>query len=148
MAQEATDIGAAVQRLLSAYDHLAQARRRALGLNVNEEAALRLIGQGVTAPSDLSRELGMTTAGVTNMLDRLEADGKVQRERHRTDRRRVLLTLTKLGFSAQLETEATHHRVARLVADGSDEHAVVQRFLDEAARLVEGEAARRPDPHP
>lgn len=139
----ATDIDAAIQRLLSAYERLGLARRRALGLNSNEEAALQLIGDGVTAPSDLSRRLGMTTAGITNMLDRLETSGHVRREPHQTDKRRVLLTLTKLGFAAQLELETTHARVARLAETSSVARTAIGRFLEDAALLVEDEAARR-----
>lgn len=140
---EAADIGQAVQRLLDAYDGIAVARRRELGLNANEEAALRLIGQGITAPSELSRAIGMTTAGITNMLDRLEAGGQVRREPHQTDKRRVLLTLTKLGFRAQLELEYVHAKVARLVNSDPGASAHVRRFLDEAALLVEGEQSGR-----
>ncbi len=144
---EATDIGEAVQRLLTAYERLAQTRRGALDLNPNEEAALRIIGHGVTAPSDLSRAIGMTTAGVTNMLDRLEAGGHVRREPHQTDKRRVLLTLTKRGFRAQLELETMHARIAELAAaSGPDARDAVQRFLAEAAALVEYEAAARDQP--
>jgi DNA-binding MarR family transcriptional regulator len=142
---EATDIGEALGRLLTAYERLAHARRRALDLNTNEEAALQLVGQGVTAPSALSRALGMTTAGVTNMLDRLEASGHLRRDPHQTDRRRVLLTLTKLGFAAQLELETMHAQVARLAGAGGASHDVVLGFLDAAAGLVEDAAMRRED---
>lgn len=138
---EATDIGRAVQRLLDAYERLAVARRRELGLNANEEAALRLIRQGTSAPSEISRTIGMTTAGVTNMLDRLEAGGLVRRERHQTDKRRVLLTLTKLGFRGQLELDAVHARVASLASADAGASALACRFLDDAATLVEDAAS-------
>lgn len=134
---EVADIGAALQRLLAAYAQFAMERRRALGLNANEEAALLLLGQGSTAPSDLSRSIGMTTAGITNMLDRLENDGLVRREPHETDKRRVLLTLTKKGFRSQLELEAMHQRVAQLAdASGAEAAHHLHEFLHGAADLV------------
>ena len=137
------DITTALQRLLTAYERLGATRRRALGLNPNEEAALLLIGQGVTAPSELSRTIGMTTAGVTNMLDRLEGDGLLRREPHETDKRRVLLTLTKKGFRAQLEVEAVMSDVALIATDAGEESAAsILAFLDAAAAHVDASADR------
>ncbi|MCW2921447.1 MAG: MarR family transcriptional regulator [Thermoleophilia bacterium] len=133
-----SDIVDALRRLLDAYDRLGVSRRQSLGLNPNEESALLLIGRGVTAPSEISRLIGMTTAGITNMFDRLEAEGLVRREPHETDRRRVLLTLTKRGFRSQLELESVHVEVASaVVAAGKGTLASVQSFLDDAAVIVE-----------
>lgn len=133
---DADSIGSALQRLLTAYERLAVVRRRELGLNANEETALLLIGSGVTAPVELSRAIGMTTAGVTNMLDRLAADGLVRREPHDTDKRRVLLTLTKRGFRAQLDLDSTHAMVGGLAVDAGHAPETL-RFLTSAADTVE-----------
>lgn len=129
------DIANALRQLLQAYDDLTVERRRRLGLNANEEMVLRLIGQGTLAPADLSRRMGMTTAGMSNMLDRLEADGLLRREPHETDKRRVLLALSKRGFRAQLELEAVHDAVAELAVQRGV-HETVATFLADAARLV------------
>jgi DNA-binding MarR family transcriptional regulator len=131
------EIGAAVQRLIAAYDRLGAIRRRTLGLNTNEEAVLILMGQGVCAPAELSRAIGMTTAGMTNLLDRLEADGLIRREPHQQDKRRILLTLTKAGFRAHVELEATNLEVGGLLEAADDAAGVVHRFLHDAASLVE-----------
>jgi DNA-binding MarR family transcriptional regulator len=143
---EASDIAGALQRLLDAYERLGVVRRRELGLNTNEESVLLHIGHGMGTPSGLSRAIGMTTAGMTNMLDRLEADDLVRRQPHDTDKRRVLLTLTKKGFRAQLDLEATHERVGRLTS--GDVHATVhvREFLEQAAALVESQADERSKP--
>lgn len=140
-----SDIAGTLQRLLAAYARLGAVRRAALDLNPNEEAALLLLGQGASTPSELSRAIGMTTAGMTNMLDRLEADGLVRRQPHLSDKRRVLLTLTKKGFRPQLDLEATHVQVAHLAEQSGDEVAtLVLAFLTRAVSLVE---ARAGEPH-
>jgi DNA-binding MarR family transcriptional regulator len=51
---------------------------------------------GIT-PSDLSETLGITTASVTALIDRLARVGYVRRQSHPRDRRSVLVTLTEAG---------------------------------------------------
>jgi DNA-binding MarR family transcriptional regulator len=63
---------------------------------------LRLLNmeQGVRV-GDLGEELGLTTAGTTRMLDKLEALGYAARARdQRSDQRQVYVTLTAAGQSA------------------------------------------------
>lgn len=132
------DIAAELQRLLMAFEQLATARRRALGISMNEEIVLLLLAQGMNAPSEVSRAVGMTTAGMTNMLDRLEANGMVRREQHAEDRRRVLLTLTKKGLRAQLLFEEACRELGSIAAErGERSMATVMRFLSESTRAVE-----------
>ena len=57
----------------------------------------------------------------------------MQRARHATDRRRVLLTLTKLGVQASLEFSSVNEQVAGLVSD--DARPYVWTFLEDATRL-------------
>jgi DNA-binding MarR family transcriptional regulator len=44
---------------------------------------------GSLRPADLSRQLDLSTASVTSLLDRLERNGHIERVRHPTDRRGV-----------------------------------------------------------
>jgi MarR family transcriptional regulator, organic hydroperoxide resistance regulator len=48
---------------------------------------------GPTTPGELARQTGLTTGGVTVMLDRLEKGGFVKRERNPNDRRSVLVRI-------------------------------------------------------
>lgn len=132
------DIAEGMQRLLMAFEQLATARRRELGISMSEGIVLLLLAQGMNAPSEVSRAVGMTTAGMTNMLDRLEAGGLVRREQHSEDRRRVLLTLTKKGFRMQLMLEEACRDLAG-IAEEHGERAVmsVARFLAESTRAIE-----------
>src|SRR3954451_25208299 len=53
--------------------------------------------QGGLAQSDLVREIGVAPSVLVTLLNPLEADGHVTRERHPADRRRHLVTLTAAG---------------------------------------------------
>ena len=61
-------------------------------------AALRRAGPRASlAPTELATILGLTPGGVSNLLRRLERQGRVARERDRTDRRGVSVRLTVPG---------------------------------------------------
>lgn len=138
---DARDIGDALAELLLAYEQLGAQRRRELGLGPNEEVVLLFLGKGVDAPTELSRAVGMTTAGMTNLLDRLEHDGYIRRERHRADKRRVLVTLTKQGFRAYLQFDAVNGELDEVVRHYEPaERAAIRRFLAEATEHVRARA--------
>ena len=72
-------------------------------------AALYRRRDGVTM-SDLSRMLLVSNGNATAVVDRLEADGLVQRRPSDTDRRTVFVALTGRGF-AEFEALAERHEV-------------------------------------
>ncbi|WP_392887692.1 MarR family winged helix-turn-helix transcriptional regulator [Pseudomonas migulae] len=64
----------------------------ALGINQTDVAALEhLITDGPLPPTELAARLSVTTAGITQVIDRLERAGHVVRERQVDDKRRVLV---------------------------------------------------------
>lgn len=64
----------------------------ALGINQTDVAALEhLITDGPLPPTELAARLSLTTAGITQVIDRLERAGHVVRERQLNDKRRVLV---------------------------------------------------------
>ena len=64
----------------------------ALGINPTDMAALEhLISDGPLPPTELAMRLSVTTAGITQVIDRLERVGHVVRERQLDDKRRVLV---------------------------------------------------------
>lgn len=64
----------------------------ALGINQTDVAALEhLITDGPLPPTELASRLSVTTAGITQVIDRLERAGHVVRERQLNDKRRVLV---------------------------------------------------------
>lgn len=136
----AADIETALARMLTEFQRFGAHGRRRLGLSRNEEAVLLCLGRGITAPAEVSREVGMTTAGMTNLLDRLERDGFLRREPHASDKRRVLLTLTKRGYRSQLELDELHERIALRVSHDAtaDQLEALAHFLRVATAEIEG----------
>lgn len=64
----------------------------ALGINQTDVAVLEhLITDGPLPPTELATRLSVTTAGITQVIDRLERAGHVVRERQLNDKRRVLV---------------------------------------------------------
>lgn len=72
---------------------LSEARlRHSLDLNDTDLRAVNLLRSMQTPSSgELARELGVSSAGITSVLDRLEARGMVERRHHAADRRRTLV---------------------------------------------------------
>ena len=67
------------------------------GVTAQQAALLLHASRGQRTPSQLMILLGTDTAGMTKLLDRLAAKGLIERERHPTDRRAVLIALTGQG---------------------------------------------------
>ena len=64
-------------------------------------ARLRVLGtlrhQGPSIMNALADELGVTPRNITALIDGLEDDGLVERQRHPSDRRATVIALTELG---------------------------------------------------
>jgi DNA-binding MarR family transcriptional regulator len=114
-----------------------------LGITGGQAALLHAIrcnpGVGVR---DLARREGVSTAGMSTALTRLERAGLVQRSRTGTDRRRVGLELTEQG--ARVLRSARSRRTAWLAARlrrlSTDELAAVDLVVDPMLRLLEEDA--------
>lgn len=73
---------------------------RVLGVNETDRRALEIVlleEEKSTTPGMLAERLGLTAAGVTIMLNRLEKQGYIVRSLHPTDRRRVIVMATELA---------------------------------------------------
>ena len=86
------DLFRLVQQLCLSYD-LAQNRYRSqLELNDSDLRALNLLRTvDPVSPGTLGRYLGLSSAGSTTVLDRLESRGFVSRHAHGGDRRRTVI---------------------------------------------------------
>ena len=63
-----------------------------IGLNATDLQCLNLLElQGALTPGELARCCGLTTGGVTVVLDRLEKAGYIRREANPRDRRSLLI---------------------------------------------------------
>ncbi|MGI3781314.1 MAG: MarR family winged helix-turn-helix transcriptional regulator [Janthinobacterium lividum] len=107
----------------------------AVGLEVMEH----LMRTGQATPSELSRELGVSTAAMTLVLDRLEAKGHATRAPHPTDRRKVLVSAAKSSVRSANDLvspliSATEDLVSSL---SPEDQAVVSSFLTEMSRVYD-----------
>lgn len=110
----ASDILDAIER------HIAQH-----GLSQGRFTVLMLLNchadEGGQSPSDLATRSGVSRATMTGLIDGLERDGLVARERHADDRRMLTVHLTEAG-KAQLDAMLPgYFRFIRELMSGIDE---------------------------
>ncbi|MGP9607089.1 MarR family winged helix-turn-helix transcriptional regulator [Glutamicibacter sp. AOP38-B1-38] len=134
---------AQIERIMAELGRLRAVERRIMHsaqsfmkLNETDMRAIRQLisakhaGQAVT-PGLLARHLGVTTASVTKMIDRLVAGGHVVRKAHPTDRRSWQVEVSEETHLAAREQLGRHHAKRFDVALGLSpaERDVVIRFL-------------------
>lgn len=89
------------------------------GLTANQgEVVAHVYDHGAVTASQLSRLVGITTASMTRLVARLEADGWIERSPDAYDGRRIVLQPTKQLVRAIDELEA---RLAAPPAEARDE---------------------------
>lgn len=118
----------------------AQLARR-LGIGQTDAQALELLEMppdGI-GPVELGTLLGIRSASATALVDRLEQAGHVRRERHATDRRRVVVRPTDSARRAVVEVLGPLLVDMELVAGEftPEEAAVVVRYLHRTAEVME-----------
>jgi DNA-binding MarR family transcriptional regulator len=70
-------------------------------LTLSQWIALTLLGEGVVStPGEIADKLGHDTGATTRLLDQLQNEGFIERDRKDHDRRIVSLSLTQSGRSA------------------------------------------------
>jgi DNA-binding MarR family transcriptional regulator len=108
--QVSREAGTAVERLLAPSGGTAQ------------QAALLHASRQQRTPSQLMTLLGTDTAGMTKLLDRLEAKGLIERRPHPADRRADLIGLTSQGRALAPRLPPAFGRVtSQLLAGFTDE---------------------------
>lgn len=130
-----------LRRLSWAHVGLFVALGRAMGMGSNDVWALeRLNMEGPLGPAELGRRLGgMRAASATALVDRLEAAGHVERRRHPSDRRRLVVETTdrayEAGGEAILPLVAGLEEAANQLTE--EERAVVARYLDRVVEVTD-----------
>jgi len=158
-----------LRAVIVATDEYRRAMASALGVGVHEAAALgELLHQGPIPPSALVKRLGIASASVTALLDRLELAGLTRRERHPSDRRSVLVVLTPAGrvaiegmfalfsddvYASVQRSEPAHVReftvvltkIAEALRDRAGQRAEITAALTERAGGAEATRSCTPD---
>lgn len=131
-------------KFVRAYDTIASRLRSALreeGLTVTQLGVLEaLLHGGAMVQSTLAEKLLTSASNLTTVLDNLERDGHVRRERSTEDRRQVEVSLTPQGRDRIEDVFPRHaRRITRLFAALEPEEQ--DRFAELCRKL--GRAAER-----
>ena len=115
---------------------LSEASKRYMKLNESDMRAIRMLiraqqQQQIVTPKDIAREVGISSASTTKLVDRLFADGHLIRVPHPSDRRTTCIEVTEHTRRSAHETIGRQH-ARRFTAAASmspkDRDAVI-RFL-------------------
>ncbi|GAA4680644.1 hypothetical protein GCM10023215_12600 [Pseudonocardia yuanmonensis] len=134
-----------VRELVVVTDEYRRTMAQAAGIGQNEAMTLgELLHRGPLPPSAIARRLGIASASVTSLLDRLTVAGYVQRQPNPVDRRSVLVVLTPGGRATiaamfDLFTDDVEQAVR------SSEPRHVTEFADALARMVPALRTRAAD---
>ena len=113
----------------------------ALGINRSDHRTLDVLEQEGPLPAgQLARAVGLSTAAMTTVLDRLEARGFAARKPDPADRRRVLVELSPALHQAMWPLYAPLAQMAEEVYEHftDAELEVVARFLEAASERFAG----------
>jgi DNA-binding MarR family transcriptional regulator len=120
---------------------------RPLGLTFPRYEALMLLSftrSGALPLGKIGERLQVHRTSVTNIVDKLEADGLVRRVPHENDRRATLAEITDAGRdTAATATEALNAAAFGIAALGNDDQEAVTALL-RALRLDAGDFADGP----
>jgi DNA-binding MarR family transcriptional regulator len=113
------------------------------GVTAQQAALLLQAARGETSPNRLAALLGTDTAGMTRLLDRLEAKGLITRGKHPDDRRSIVIEPTKDGTALTPRLAPVFGRVTFRLLDGFSEQEIHQ-LTTMLQRMIEN--LHTPDP--
>ncbi len=130
-----------LRRLQTAMSEAESALGRRLGIGPTDLAAMTHLtfAPGPIGPRELSGRLGITPGATTELVDRLERAGHLERRRDTVDRRRVQLHASAATLAEVAGELGPLLRALDAVADGLDERdrAVVVRYLGDVLAAYE-----------
>ena len=140
--ERALRVWIALARCYATFARAVSARIMEYGLTTPQFGVLEaLYHLGPLPLGELAEKLLVTGGNITYVMDRLEEQGLVTRERSNQDRRVVLARLTEVGESLVAEIFPTHaSAIAELAAELPVEEQEVLRVL--LKKLGKGIAAR------
>ncbi len=92
------DFMQAAREIYAAVDLVEANIAAALGIHRSDLRCLNILENGPYTTTEIGRRMGLTSGSVTALVDRLERAGFVERQRSKTDRRSVLVGITKESF--------------------------------------------------
>ncbi len=132
-------VTASLRALSTEIDRLDEAAADRYGLNRTDMRALDIVGRvGPLAPTALARMLGITTGGVTSVLDRLERAGYIRRRPDPGDRRRVEVEATQATQARDQEVfgDLIRKTSGLLATYTDDQLLIIDDFLTRTRELT------------
>jgi len=131
----------ALRRYRAAEQEMRRRTRASMGMGETDLVAVRyLLGaqrtDRVVTAKDLARHLEISSASTTVLIDRLVRSGHVQRDRHPTDRRAVVVRATPSSDGEVRATFGRMHEAMLEVVGALDDaelrtvHAFLERIRD------------------
>lgn len=136
---EAHELSWALHEVTDANAEITRGLARRLGLGMNDMAAMdHLFRGGPLGPAELGNLLGIRSASVTALVDRLEAAGHVERRPHPTDRRRLVVEPTRHAVEEVLSVIRPMVASLDSVAEElrPDEREIVSRYLSRVSEVM------------
>lgn len=134
---------------------LSDASKRYMKLNESDMRAIRMLIRSqkqnqIVTPKDIAREVGISSASTTKLVDRLVAGGHLIRVPHPNDRRTTCIEVTEHTTQSAHNTIGRQHarRFMAASAMSASERDVVIRFLTDLAEAdsPQGELLGSPNP--
>jgi DNA-binding MarR family transcriptional regulator len=128
------------RRLTTVNTLYAQAAADRLGINLTDLLCLGILaGAGAVTAGQLAILIGLTSGAITGLVDRLEAQGLVRRERDTRDRRRGLIHFNK---ERQSDISAVFAPMQQALAESyaaysDDELRAITKWLDRTLPLMQ-----------
>lgn len=137
-----TDLGQCVRVMESLHEWqeaaraLSEASRRYMKLNESDMRAVRMLIRAkkqniIVTPKDIAREVGISSASTTKLVDRLAQGGHIVRWPHPSDRRTMCIEVTAETASSAQNTIGRQHarRLSAAAAMSPGDRDAVIRFL-------------------
>ena len=95
--------------------------------------------EGDVNPTDICRELGVTTPRITTILNSMEKEGLIERKMSPDDRRKVIVTLTEKAIRKSEETKKDDLECFGKVYEkvGQDDMKAVIRYMKAFKEVME-----------
>lgn len=125
-----------LRELVGVAESVSPTVARRAGLSVTELQVLELIAERPWGPADLSRELHVTSAATSGIVDRLVARGHAVRSPHEQDRRRTVVSISDSG-----RREVLGHLLPMFMGLAEVDAALSEADREVVARYLEGAIA-------
>lgn len=136
------DILRSLRRISRAIDLHSRYLASTFGLTGPQLVVLRALGQqGLATPSELAKDVSLSQATITGIIDRLSARQLVTRERTSKDRRLVTVRLTDAGRALieQAPSPLQERFVARLASLAESEQREIRDHLHRIVQMMDSE---------